>query len=105
MIFEKLNIKSKTINIISSATFGVYLIHDNLNISPYLWNEVFQNNSYGFSEYLLLYSFLVILSVFVVCVTVDLARKYLLERPLFKFVDKSYNKYRLKHNSKNDLIN
>lgn len=105
MIFEKFNIKSKTINIISSATFGIYLIHDNLNISPYLWNEVFQNNSYGFSEYLLLYSFLVILSVFVVCVTVDLARKYLLERPLFKFVDKSYNKYRLKHNSKNDLIN
>lgn len=97
MIFEKLNIKSKTINIISSATFGVYLIHDNLNISPYLWNEVFQNNSYGYSEYLLLYAFLVIVSVFVICAIIDLARKYLLERPLFKIVDKSCEKYRLKH--------
>lgn len=98
MIFEKIKITSKTINFISSTTFGIYLIHDNLNISPYLWSEVFENNSYAYSEYLLLYVFLVIVSVFVICAVIDLLRKYLLEKPLFKQVDKVIKNHKINKN-------
>lgn len=34
---------SKPINLIASATFGVYLIHDNPLMRPYLWKSIFQN--------------------------------------------------------------
>ena len=43
---------NKWINVIASATFGVYLIHDNELVRPYIWNEIFQVSlHYGKSEY------------------------------------------------------
>lgn len=45
----------KFINVISLATFGVYLIHDNVYISPFLWKTLFKNALF-FEKSILLYS-------------------------------------------------
>ena len=70
--FKNLRINSNFINLISSATFGVYLIHDNNFIRKFLWLELFKNASYSESPYLIIYSILVIILVFSVCTSVDL---------------------------------
>ena len=64
--FSSLNIPhNKFINILASATFGVYLIHDNNFVRPFLWHNVFKNASFQDSPYLVPYSIAVILTVYI----------------------------------------
>ena len=73
--FKHLNIKhSKIINTLAAATFGVYLIHDNGFIRPFLWHEVFRNASYQNSPYLIPYSIAVIVIVYVSCTVIEILR-------------------------------
>lgn len=79
--FLKIDIGYKRIvNLVSSATFGVYLIHDNSYVRPFLWKTVFKNASYSESNILIPYSLFVIAIVFIVCTIIELARIYLLEQ-------------------------
>ena len=75
--FSRLTIpNSKLINLIASATFGVYLIHDNDNnlIRQFLWHTVFKNAAYQDSLYFIPYSIAVILMVYISCVILELIR-------------------------------
>lgn len=73
--FRSLNIPhSKLINTIASAAFGVYLIHDNNFVRPFLWREVFRNASFQDSPYLIPYSLAVILTVYISCTILELIR-------------------------------
>lgn len=86
--FKKINIRySCIINIISSATFGVYLIHDDSYIRPFLWQTVFRNASYSDSNFLILYSLIVITIVFVICTFVEVIRIYLLEKHYLNLIN------------------
>ena len=88
MTFEKMELPtSKWINTISSATFGVYLIHDSNLVRPFLWKEVFHNASYQNSPYLLLYSLFAVATVFCVCALLDLLRKRCIEKPFMRLVN------------------
>lgn len=79
--FLKINIGYKRIiNLVASATFGVYLIHDNRHVRPFLWETVFKNASYSESNMLISYSLLVIAIVYIICTIIELARIYLLEK-------------------------
>lgn len=78
----------KSINILSSAVFGVYLIHDNEYVRPYLWLVLFKNSSYSNSNILIQYSILVICIVFVTCTVIELARIYILEKHYMKAIDR-----------------
>ena len=71
---------NRIINLVASATFGVYLIHDNDYVRPFLWNIVFKNSSYSDSSLLIPYSLLVIAVVFVGCTLIELVRIYILEK-------------------------
>ena len=66
---------SKFINVIASATFGVYLIHDNNLVRPFLWKEVFRNASFQDSPYLIAYSLAVVIAVYVSCTLIELVRQ------------------------------
>ena len=45
--FKHLNINyNKFINILASATFGVYLIHDHAAVRRFLWHNLFHNASF-----------------------------------------------------------
>lgn len=89
MAFEKLKMNyHKWINIFASATFGVYLIHDNAIVRPFLWVNVFKNVQYQNSLILIPYSILVVAVVYIVCTIIDLLRKNIFEKPYMVLVDK-----------------
>ena len=98
--FTKLNIKNnKFINLISSTTFGIYLIHDCDYMRTFLWTKLFKNASYAMKPNLIPYSIVVILIVFVTCSVIELGRMYLIERLYSKSlkslagsIDKGLNK-------------
>ena len=85
----------KWINMIASATFGVYLIHDSSYIRYYLWTNIFNINQYQDSTFLILYSILVVFILYVSCTMIDLIRKKLVEKPYMLFVN-HYTYYFLK---------
>lgn len=94
-IFRFVKIKSNVIiNTIASGTFGVYIIHCNPYVSDIIWYKILKIQNYLFANPLSLIGNFVysVLVVFFVCVVIDLARKYLLEIPFFKIIDKPYNK-------------
>ncbi|MBR4284894.1 MAG: acyltransferase family protein [Methanocorpusculum sp.] len=94
LLFKNLQIKgSKFINQIALSMFGVYLIHDNLFVRPFLWHQLFQNASYIDSSLLFLHALLAISLVFVISTVIDQIRIIVFEKPLFKMIDKFENRY------------
>lgn len=92
MTFAKLKIKfNKWINVIASATFGVYLIHDSSYIRYYIWWNIFKINQYQESLFLIPYSILVVFIIYVLCTGIEMVRKVLLEKPYIIFVNKYVN--------------
>ena len=79
---------SKILNMISSATFGVYLIHDNLYMRPFLWERVFKNASYVNSRLLIPFSLIVVFVVFSGCSIIELGRIYLIENNIDSLIRK-----------------
>lgn len=89
MAFATLQMKyHKWINVIASASFGVYLIHDNGIIRPILWNTLFKNAEYQDSLMLIPYSIVVVCIVFAVCTVIDLLRQIIFEKPVMMIVNK-----------------
>lgn len=89
MGFLKLSIGYKRrINIIASATFGVYLIYDNYHVRDFLWKTLFKNASFSESSLLIPYSIIAVILVFAVCTIIELLRIYLLERQYIPILNK-----------------
>lgn len=72
------------VNVIASATFGVYLIHDNYLVRQFLWIDFFKNASFINSRKILFHAVFAVISVYIVCTLIDLFRHYVLEKPLFR---------------------
>lgn len=88
--FANMNIKdSEWINVVSSATFGVYLIHDNNIVRPFLWETVFRNATFQNSILLIPYSIAAAASVFTICTLIELLRQRVIERPFMQLVNRN----------------
>lgn len=93
LIFLNIDMKnSKVINIISSATFGVLLIHDNEYMRNFLWIELFKNSYMLDSKYFILYEIIVVLSVYIICTVVEIIRSRIVENKLFLIISKKIRK-------------
>lgn len=100
MAFTTMKMKYyRFINMMASATFGVYLIHDNRFVREFLWMEVFKNAQYQDSLFLIPYSILVIVLVYSTCTVVELLRRRLFEKQYIILVDR-YSEDMLKPFSK-----
>lgn len=87
--FKGLNIKySKAINVVSTATFGIFLIHDNEYVRPFFWGELFNNATYSDTTFLIPYSIGVICLVFAVCACIELLRIHILEKYYMRLITK-----------------
>lgn len=87
MVFATLKMNyHKWINIVASATFGVYLIHDNKIVRQFLWIRLFKNAQYQESLFLIPYSIIVVVIVYVVCSFIDLFRQYIIEKPFMMLI-------------------
>lgn len=79
---------SRIVNLVASATFGVYLIHDNLLLSQWIWKQLFKNAEYTDKWWFIPASVGEILLVFAVCMVIELLRQNLLEKYYMKGVEK-----------------
>lgn len=91
MFFKDLKIRqSKVINVIGGSTFGVLCIHANSDtMRSWLWGTILDvKGAYSFSfGKLIVYSFLSVLSVFVICTVIEVIRAKYIERPFFKWIE------------------
>ena len=78
----------KWINILASATFGVYLIHDNEIVRSFLWGTMFNNSFFQDSTLLIPYSIVVTILVYSFCTFIDLIRINTIERLYLSKVSK-----------------
>ena len=73
--FKHLDINhNKLINLSASAVFGVYLIHENKLVRPFLWEKVFNNSAFQESPYLIVYSLFAAGVVYISCTIIELVR-------------------------------
>lgn len=82
---------NKWINIIASATFGVYLIHDSSYIRYYIWWNIFNINQYQNSIFLIPYSILVVFILYTSCTCIDWTRKRIFEKTYVVVIDRYIN--------------
>lgn len=91
MVFKIINIGYvKMINTLSSATFGVLLVHTNSDaMRIFLWENLFSVKSYYKSNYLILHAILSILSIYIVYTLTELFRIKFIEKPILNRVFKT----------------
>lgn len=88
--FKNIDLKyNKFINIISSTTFGVYLIHDYSLVRKFIWTKLFKNAIYAKSLFIIPYSIGVILFVFIICSIIELIRIKLIEDNYINILNKT----------------
>lgn len=91
LAFTKVKVKNnKKINMLASATFGVYLIHENHLVASFLWTHVFNVTLYQSSLLIIPYSILTALFVYLMCSIIDIIRQRTIEQPILKLIDKCY---------------
>ncbi len=79
VLFLRLKIHSqKWINVISSTTFGVYLIHDNPDVRHILWTYIFDITKIKDSVYFPLYTIFILFYVFITCSIIDMLRQIII---------------------------
>lgn len=74
LYFKQINIgRIKSINLVSSAMFGVYLIHDNELVRTYLWQDLLNNKNHLYTD-VYIHSIISILSVFILSFSIELIK-------------------------------
>lgn len=79
LLFSKIKLKSKIINIVASTTFGIYLMHDGKFVYA-LFHGIFKSYTHIHSRYLIVYILLTSLIILVVGSCIDLLRQWLEKR-------------------------
>lgn len=79
---------TKALTLLSGASFGVYLIHDHVMIRSALWGKWLKIWPACHQGDFWVLALLAPLGIYVACAMVDLLRKYLLERPLMRWLEK-----------------
>ena len=88
-IFKDIIIYNKFINFISASVLGIYLIHANKNIAPFIYNGWFKTNNYN-QEYFFIKYFVKTFIIFFSSLFIDIIRRYtvgfLIEKILNYFI-------------------
>lgn len=79
----------RIVNAISATTFGVYLIHEDEFMRPFLWTRLFKGAAFAGTPMLIPYSVMAVVGVFVACACVEWLRARTLERCYMKWVDRA----------------
>jgi hypothetical protein len=86
LVFCNFNFSSKIVDFIASSVFGIYLIHENDYIRPWLWSKLSPNVAYSAFPYF--HFFVKVLAVFFVCMLIDIVRRYTVGRLEGKIVNR-----------------
>ena len=84
--FKNINIPhNRVINLISSTTFGIYLLHVNGHLKYFIWHRVFRFDEHVGSPDFVFYVLLSSLAVFFAFSITDLLRQFFVEKAVQKF--------------------
>ena len=87
MFLKRDEFSNPYINYIAGSALGVYLIHDNLLIRTYLWQNVLHPISYYWSSYFILIAIVMIVGLYLVCTFLDIIRRNTFEKIWIWIVD------------------
>lgn len=88
ILFSNIEIsENKIINKISSATLGVYIIHENIFLRDIIWNNIIKGGKYTFSNYLIINAIFGIFGTFIVCTIIELLRQVSLGKLQNRFIN------------------
>lgn len=88
LIFIKIKpFSCKIINVISSTTFGVYLIHENIFVRPYIWNVLVHNDVIITSSKFILLVFPISICIFLICSIIDIVRQKIISKIWNKLIE------------------
>lgn len=82
------------INLIASTTFGIYLIHANILLVDWLWNDVVNGVRFENEPFVLVYGILAAIAIFIVCSIIDLIVKKVFYKPQ-KLIISVVSKFRI----------
>lgn len=89
LVFKELQIRyNEKVNLVAKTVFGVYLIHDNPLIRQWLWENILHTRQFYDSYYLFVYAFICTILIFIVCGSMDYCRIKVIEKPVFRIVDR-----------------
>lgn len=74
-LFKNFNFYNKKLNWLASSILGIYLIHGNKNISPYIYNIWIKTNNYNDFYFFIKYILKGIL-IIILCLFIDIIRRY-----------------------------
>jgi C4-dicarboxylate transporter len=74
-LFKDIEIYNKKINFISASVLGIYLIHANKNISPFLYNAWYKTNDYNENNFFIHY-FIKTILIFIFSLIIDIIRRF-----------------------------
>ena len=92
-LVKDFNFYSKIINFISPSTFGIYLIHANKNIAPFIYNGWFKTDDYN-QDYFFMKYFLKAFIIFFVCLFIDIIRRFTIGKLVEIILNFFNNKFR-----------
>ena len=94
-LFKEMEIHNKIINFISASVFGIYLIHANKNIAPFIYNAWYKTKDYNENNFFVRY-FIKTFMIFIVSLLIDIIRRFtiglLIEKALQFFIKSSKKK-------------
>ena len=88
--FIDVEFKSKLINFISPSVLGIYLIHENDLLKKYIWTGILPNVNYMNFPYI--HALIKIFCIFIVCLIIDLIKRFTISKIFNSWLDKNYNK-------------
>lgn len=91
-LFISKKFNNRLIDMISGTVFGIYLLHNNPNITNYLWNNIFHIKKYVDSSYMILEMLGVVTLIFVSCSLIEIIRKNTIGKLVDNLIDKFFNK-------------
>lgn len=97
-------IYNKNINIISTTTLGIYLIHDNDLMRKIIWDYIFPNLDYINSNFYIIFFIIKVLLVFFVCSFIEFLRKKYLESIFICLLERYWKNISNWFNLKLDII-
>lgn len=81
------NICMPWINRLSASVLGVYLIHDNPIVRPFIWTKIFPNVDLLQGAYFIESFFIKVFLVYGLCLCIDQIRLFIVEAPLKQWIN------------------
>ena len=91
IFLKRKEFSNKYINYIAGSALGVYLIHDNVFVRPYLWKYLLNIPSYYSSPNLVLVTVISIIGVYLICSGIDIIRRLTIEKAWIWIIDNKLN--------------